>query len=99
MRGGAGRGGFGMHGVEESLSRDEAKGVVRRLGRMLRPWRAKIIGAVALLFGQTACLLAGPALVAYGIDAGLRENDAGALNLSALLYLFVAIEALFFVRA
>jgi ATP-binding cassette subfamily B protein len=99
MRAGSGRGGLGVHAVDESLSRSEAKGVVRRLARMLRPWRVKIIGAVALLVGQTACLLAGPALVAYGIDAGLRENDAGALNLSALLYLFVAIAALFFGRA
>jgi len=88
-----------VHAVDESLSRDEAKGVVRRLARMLRPWRGRIIGAVALLVGQTACLLAGPALVAHGIDAGLRANDAGALNLSALLYLFVAIAALFFGRA
>jgi len=99
MRGGAGRGGFGMQGVEETLSRDDAKGVVRRLARMLRPWRGKIFGAVALLVGQTACLLAGPALVGYGIDAGLRENDAGALNLSAALYLCVAIAALFLGRA
>src|SRR5206468_3452967 len=42
---------------------------------------------------------AGPALVGHGIDAGLRKNDAGALNLSASLYLFAAIAGLFFGRA
>ncbi len=96
---GAGRGGFGVHAVEESLTRDEARGVLRRLARMLRPWRGRVVGSVGLLVGQTACLLAGPALVAYGIDSGLRANDPGALNLAALAYLCVAVAALFFGRA
>ncbi len=55
-----GRPAFGVIGVDEALSREQAKGVLRRLGRMLRPWRAKMIGAGALIVGQTACLLAGP---------------------------------------
>jgi ATP-binding cassette, subfamily B, bacterial len=65
----------------------------------LRPYRWRIVFSILLLIGQTACLLAGPALVKHGIDAGLRKNDAGALNLSALLYLFAAIAGLFFGRA
>ena len=96
---GAGRGPFGGHAIEDTLSRDDAVGIVRRLGTMLRPWRRRIIGAAALLVGQTACLLAGPALVRHGIDAGLRNDDAGALNLSAAMYLVVAIAALFLGRA
>ena len=96
---GAGRGPFGGHAIEDTLSRDDAVGVLRRLGTMLRPWRRRIIGAAALLVGQTACLLAGPALVRHGIDAGLRNDDAGALNLSAAMYLVVAIAALFLGRA
>jgi len=94
-----GRPAFGVIGVDEALSREQAKGVLRRLGQMLRPWRAKIIGAVVLLVGQTACLLAGPALVAYGIDSGLRTGDATALNQAAVFYLCVAVLALFFGRA
>jgi ATP-binding cassette subfamily B protein len=94
-----GRPAFGVIGVDEALSREQAKGVLRRLGRMLRPWRAKMIGTVALIVGQTACLLAGPALVAYGIDAGLRKGDATALNKAAIFYLCVAVVALFFGRA
>ena len=99
MRGGGGRGPFGGHAIDETLSRDEAAGVLRRLGGMLRPWRGRMLAAVTLLVGQTACLLAGPALVRHGIDAGLRNNDAGALNMSAALYLVVAIAALFLGRA
>ncbi|MGH2492706.1 MAG: hypothetical protein ACRDF9_14505, partial [Candidatus Limnocylindria bacterium] len=60
-----GRPGLGI-AVEETLTRDQARGVLRRLARMLRPWRTKILIAVLLVFGQTACLLAGPALVKYG---------------------------------
>jgi ATP-binding cassette, subfamily B, bacterial len=94
-----GRPAFGVLAVEDVLSRDETRGVVRRLSGMLRPWRAKIIVAVLLIVGQTACLLAGPALVKHGIDAGLRKNDAGALNQSAIIYLVVACFGLMFGRA
>ena len=45
------------------------------------------------VLGQVACLLAGPALVRRGIDQGLLENDAGALNQSALLFLVVSLVA------
>ena len=98
MRGGGG-GGFGQHAIEETLTRHDATRVLRRLVPYLRPYRGRIVLSILLLIGQTACLLAGPALVGHGIDAGLRKNDAGALNLSASLYLFAAIAGLFFGRA
>ena len=98
MRGGGG-GPFGQHAIEETLTRRDARQVLRRLAPMLRPYRWRIVLSILLLIGQTSCLLAGPALVRHGIDQGLRANDAGALNLSALLYLFAAIAGLFFGRA
>lgn len=98
MRGGGG-GPFGQHAIEDTLTRRDATQVLRRLVPYLRPYRVRIVLSILLLLGQTACLLAGPALVRHGIDAGLRKNDAGALNLSALLYLFAAIAGLFFGRA
>ncbi|HEY4401309.1 MAG TPA: ABC transporter ATP-binding protein [Acidimicrobiia bacterium] len=98
MRGGGG-GPFGQHAIEETLTRHDATQVVRRLRPFLRPYRGRIILSILLLIGQTSCLLAGPALVRHGIDAGLKPHDAGALNLSALLYLFAAIAGLFFGRA
>jgi ATP-binding cassette, subfamily B, bacterial len=98
VRGGGG-GPFGQHAIEETLSRRDATQVLRRLAQVLRPYRARIAVAVLLLIGQTSCLLAGPALVRYGIDSGLRADDSGALNLAALLYLFAAIAGLFFGRA
>lgn len=80
--------------IDEALSREDASRVVRRLGRLVRPYRRTIVWATLLLVAQTACLLAGPALVRHGIDAGLRRNDSGALNLSAVSYLVVAFAAL-----
>ena len=98
MRGGGG-GPFGQHAIEETLTRHDATQVLQRLRPYLRPYRGRIVLSILLLIGQTSCLLAGPALVKHGIDAGLKPHDAGALNLSALLYLFAAIAGLFFGRA
>jgi ATP-binding cassette subfamily B protein len=99
MRGGGGGGPFGQHAIEETLSRRDATQVLRRLFQVLRPYRGRIAVAILLLIGQTSCLLAGPALVRYGIDDGLRAGNSGALNMAALLYLFAAIAGLFFGRA
>ena len=91
MRGGAR---FAAVGEADRLSREEGQRVVKRLWAMLRPWRRRLVVAILTLLLQTACLLAGPALVKHGIDAGLRGHDAGALDLSAALYLCVAFGAL-----
>jgi ATP-binding cassette subfamily B protein len=90
-----GRPAFGVTPVDESLTRDETKGMLRRLGRMVRPWRRQIVLASLLLIGQTACLLAGQALVRFGIDSGLEGEDVGALNMAAIAYLVLAFVALF----
>ncbi|HEX6311189.1 MAG TPA: ABC transporter ATP-binding protein [Acidimicrobiia bacterium] len=90
MRGGGGGGPFGAHAVEEKLSRDDARRVMRRLARLLRPRRREIGFALFLLVAQTACLLAGPALVRYGIDHGLEDGNAANLNRAAVTYLVLA---------
>jgi len=79
---------------EETLSRQDAERVVRRLVGMLRPYRARIVVVVIVLLAQVGTLLAGPALVRYGIDSGLREQDAGALNLAVVVYLGMALAGL-----
>ena len=93
------RPGPGAIADDETLTREQTKGLVRRLAGMLRPWRGKIIVACLLLVGQTACLLAGPALVRYGIDNGLTEGNVADLNAAAIAYLCLAFIALFFGRA
>ena len=89
---------WGDNVPEETLSRDEASRVVRRLFRMLRPQRARIVVATLVLMAQAAVLLAGPLLVRHGIDAGLPNakhgGDAGALDLSVVIYLVLALVGL-----
>ena len=76
------------------LDRATASQVLRRLGRLLRPYRRQIIVASVVLVAQTACLLAGPALVRAGVDQGLLEQDGAALNRIACVYLIVAVVGL-----
>ncbi|MFA5885642.1 MAG: ABC transporter ATP-binding protein [Acidimicrobiia bacterium] len=96
MRGG---GGWRDHaGEEERLDRDEAHQVLRRLARMLRPYRRAIVFAVAVLTVQTLCLLAGPLLVRRGIDKGIKADDISMLNQTALMYVGVALVGFFLGR-
>lgn len=92
MRGGR----IGPNALEEDaqLDREAAGRVLRRLSRMLRPYRKQIVLATVVLVLQTACLLAGPALVAAGVDQGLVAKDGAALNRAALAYLIVAVLGL-----
>jgi len=84
---------------EELLTREDAKHLVRRLWRLLDPYHRRIAVATVLIIIWTACLLSGPLLVKHGIDAGLRGKDEAALDLSAGLFLAVAIGGLLFARA
>jgi hypothetical protein len=69
---GGGGGPWNRFGTDEQLSRRDAERVLRRLWKLLRPWRRRIFLGFLLISGQTACLLAGPALVgrARGARAG-----------------------------
>ena len=79
---------------ESRLDRAAAGHVLARLGQLLRPYRRQIILAVVVLVAQTACLLAGPALVRMGVDQGLVGRDGAALNRAAIAYLVVAVLGL-----
>jgi len=93
---------WGDNVPEETLSRDEATRVVRRLLRMLRPQLALIVVAVLVLMLQAGALLAGPLLVKHGIDAGLPHGnfpgDARTLNVTVLAYLAIAVLGFFLGR-
>jgi ATP-binding cassette subfamily B protein len=86
-------------GEDTRLDRAAASRVLRRLWALLRPYRRSILFATLVLVGQTACLLAGPALVRYGVDRGLLAHDGEALNRAAIAYLVVAFFGLLFGRS
>jgi ATP-binding cassette subfamily B protein len=84
---------------DDKLSRDDAERVVRRTARMVKPYRGRVVAAVFLLALQVATVLAGPALVKHGIDAGLQRHNVRALNATVLVYLVIAFAGLLLGRA
>ncbi len=82
-------------GVDE----DEQRGlpgtgeVLRRTGRMLRPYRGRTILAGVTLVTWTFLTLAGPLLVRRAIDLGLQTGDRDELWRSVALYVAAAIGA------
>ena len=84
------------HGLSEDdkLDREAALGVIRRTSRMLRPYKRQVLWALVVVIVWSLTVLAGPYLVRFGIDEGLRGDggpDAGKLNLAVGLYVVVAI--------
>ena len=79
MRGG---GGFAGGGVteEDKLDAATAKQVLRRTWRMLSNERRSLALGSMLVVLWTGTVVAGPALVRYGIDHGLGDRNADALN-------------------
>jgi ATP-binding cassette, subfamily B, bacterial len=75
---------------EDKLDRVAAGRVLRRTTRLLRPQAARVAGALAMVVLWTGTVLAGPYLVRYGIDHGINEGDAGALNAAVVGYVVVA---------
>ncbi len=67
--------------------------MLRRAARMLRPYRRQVLGASALVVVSTAAVLAGPLLLRYGIDHGIKPGDGGALNAAVAAYVVVAVVA------
>src|SRR5438094_986232 len=90
---------------EETLSREEAQRVLRRLWRLLKPYYASIAVAAVLVSAQAAALLGGPYLVKYGIDHGLPDpikhthGDVGKLNMAVVVYLILAFAGFVLGRA
>lgn len=80
MRGGGG-GGIGISD-EDKLDGESAKQVLRRAWRMLAAYRRSVIIGGLLSVLWTTTIVAGPFLVRYGIDNGLRQDDEGALNIA-----------------
>jgi ATP-binding cassette subfamily B protein len=78
---------------DDRLDAGEARRVVRRTARMLRPQRRRVLGALAMVVLWTATVLAGPYLVKYGIDQGITDGDVGKLNLAIAGYVVVAVLA------
>ena len=66
---------------------------------LLRPVRKLYLGAAAAVTVATLITLAGPALVRYAVDAGIKKHDTHPLNVAALIFIGLAVVKPFVVRA
>ncbi len=80
-------------GVDEAdrLDAEAAKHVIQRASRMLQPYRRQCLGALGMVIIWTSTTLAGPFLVRYGIDHGIKARDASALDTAVGGYVVVAV--------
>ncbi|HZQ87145.1 MAG TPA: ABC transporter ATP-binding protein [Acidimicrobiales bacterium] len=85
--------------IEHHLTADERRHVMQRLWSYLRPQRRRVVLASVLVVLQAACMLAGPALVRYGIDHGVRARDPGVLTKATVMFIVTAVGAYVFGRA
>lgn len=89
--GGGGRGGGGRGGIDDDqkLDRTQTRVVLMRSIRMAGEFRRQAIWAMLLVVITVLCTLAGPVLVRYGIDGGIRKSNTRVLNVTVVLYIVV----------
>lgn len=87
--------------VDSELSRHEARHVLRRTARMLRPYRRPAMTSVVQMVAYTLCLLSGPVIVGIVIDRALppRHHDLRVVVVGGVVYLVLALLMGVFERA
>ncbi|TML96498.1 MAG: ABC transporter ATP-binding protein [Actinobacteria bacterium] len=80
------------------MERASARSVWQHTRALLRPVRTLYLGAGAAVMLSTMITLAGPALVRYAVDAGIRKHETHALNVAAIVFLSLALVKPFVVR-
>ena len=81
------------------MERASATAVWQHTRGLLRPVRKLYLGAGAAVMLSTLITLAGPALVRYAVDAGIRKHNTHPLNVAGLIFLGLALSKPFVVRA
>jgi ATP-binding cassette subfamily B protein len=78
---------------EDRLDREATRQVLRRAAAMARPQRRLALATLVFVALSTSTTLIGPLLLRYGIDHGIRVDDAGALNVAIVAYVLVVVVA------
>src|SRR5712691_7899228 len=81
------------------MERAPAKIIWRHARELVRPVRARYVGAGVAVILSTLITLAGPALVRYAVDAGIRKHTYRPLDVAAAIFLALALVKPFVVRA
>jgi ATP-binding cassette subfamily B protein len=80
---------------EDRLDRVQTLQVLRRAYSMARSQRRLILSSLVFVFIGTLVTLAGPTLVRFAIDNGIKVKDGSALNQVVVLYVIVTIIGYF----
>lgn len=86
------------HDFTKAESKQIRQRSLRLLGSLLRPVRARLWATMAIIVVSTAAQVAGPALIAYGIDTGLpalMQGDWMPVGLAGAAYLFTGVVGAF----
>ena len=88
---------WGMSAVseEDRLDRVQTLQVLRRAYSMARSQRRLILSSLVFVLIGTLVTLAGPTLVRFAIDHGIKAKDGSALNQIVVLYVIVTIIGYF----
>jgi ATP-binding cassette subfamily B protein len=81
------------------MERASARSVWQHTRGLIRPVRGLYFGAAAAVIVSTLITLAGPALVRYAVDAGIKKDDTQPLNVAAVIFLALALIKPWVVRA
>jgi ATP-binding cassette subfamily B protein len=76
-----------------------ARAVWRHVRVLAQPVRSLYLGAAVAVMLATLITLAGPALVRYAVDAGIKKHQTHPLNIAALVFLGLALVKPFVLRA
>jgi ATP-binding cassette subfamily B protein len=76
---------------EDRLDRAETSRVLRRSVEFVEPYRRWVYGAIGFVTITTVCTVAGPLLVRFAIDRGIRADSVAALNGAVVAYLLVVV--------
>jgi ATP-binding cassette subfamily B protein len=76
---------------EDRLDRVQTLKVLRRAYSMAHSQRRLILSSLAFVFVGTLVTLAGPTLVRFAIDNGIKVKDGSALNRVVVLYVIVTV--------
>jgi ATP-binding cassette, subfamily B, bacterial len=76
---------------EDRLDRAETGRVLRRSLQFAQPYKRTIYWAIGLVCASTAAVVAGPVFVKFGLDHGIRDSSARALNIAVIGYLATVI--------
>jgi ATP-binding cassette, subfamily B, bacterial len=80
------------------MERASAGAVWREVRRLARPMRSRYAVAAAAVIASTLITLAGPFLVRYALDAGIRKHETHPLNVAAVTFLVLVVLKPFVVR-